>query len=253
MNALVEAIIDLIGNSPPEKSSQLATAIEQLSAPTDISALDHWAGNAGARARLATLVKAWRTTAVSSMELAGMIRGASVAYHRAKREQEIELVWTGPSSTLIPTRKTEQALIQVIDAAQLRLFITSFVAYDVSSVMNALSRALERGVRVSMLLEACDKDGGGISVDAIATMKAAMPTARMLSWRNKGDVFAGGKVHAKVAVADETVCFISSANLTGHAMEKNMEAGVLIRGGTTPRSLQRHLEALEMTHIIEKV
>jgi hypothetical protein len=45
-------------------------------------------------------------------------------------EREIELVWTGPSSTMIATRKTEQALLQVIDSASSRLFITSFVAYD---------------------------------------------------------------------------------------------------------------------------
>ena len=83
-------------------------------------------------------------------------------------------------------------------------------------------------------------------------MKSALPSVRIYSWIDKADAFAGGKVHAKVSVADEVFCFISSANLTGHAMEKNMEAGVLIRGGATPRSLHRHLEALVTTHVIEK-
>ena len=41
-----------------------------------------------------------------------MLAGASAAYHRAKDEQEIELVWTGPSSKFIATRKTEQALFK---------------------------------------------------------------------------------------------------------------------------------------------
>jgi len=36
-------------------------------------------------------------------------------------------------------------------------------------------------------------------------------------------------------------------------MEKNMEAGVLIKGGSTPKSLHRHLEALETTLVIAKV
>lgn len=56
-----------------------------------------------------------------------MIVGAGAAYHQAKAEQEIELVWTGPSSKLVATRKTEQALLQIIDAAADRLFMTSFV------------------------------------------------------------------------------------------------------------------------------
>ena len=83
-----------------------------------------------------------------------------------------ELVWTGPSSKLIATRKTEQALLQVIDSARSRLFITSFVAYNIASIMKALERAIDRGVQVSMLLEASEVHGGGVSIDAIAKMKS---------------------------------------------------------------------------------
>ena len=36
-------------------------------------------------------------------------------------------------------------------------------------------------------------------------------------------------------------------------MEKNMEAGVLIKGGAMPRDLHRHLEALETTLVIRRV
>jgi cardiolipin synthase len=202
-----------------------------------------WATNPGAQLRLGKLVSAWHSSAIPPIELAGMLMGASAAYHHAKAEQEIELVWTGPSSKLIATRKTEQALLQVIEAAERKLFMLSFVAYDVGSIMKALERAVGKGAEVSMLLEASDKHGGSVSIDAIAKMKATVPHLRIYSWVDKELGFGGGRVHAKVAVADECFCFISSANLTGHAMEKNMEAGALIRGGATPRSLHRHLEA----------
>ena len=59
-------------------------------------------------------------------------------------------------------------------------------------------------------------------------------------------------MHAKVAVCDRSFCFISSANLTGHAMEKNMEAGVLIRGGRVAAQLQDHLEGLVDAGVIER-
>jgi cardiolipin synthase A/B len=182
-----------------------------------------------------------------------MLMAASAAYRRAKAEQEIEFVWTGPSSKLIATRKTAQALLQVIDAAKSEFFMTSFVVYKISSIMKALEQAIERGVQISMLLEAGESQGGAVSIDAIAKMRSALPSATLLSWIDKGEGFIGGKVHAKVAVADENFCFISSANLTGHAMEKNMEAGVLIRGGAIPSSLHRHLEALETTRVIVRV
>jgi cardiolipin synthase len=253
MDKLLTAIIDLISNSPPNKIEQLAGSVRGLSNKQQAQSLMPWAAIPNSKDRLLRLIAAWDAEPIPPIEIAGMLLGASAAYHSARGEQEIELVWTGPSSKLIATRKTEQALLQVINTAQLRLFVTSFVAYDVASVMKAMITAIERGVRVSMLLEASKKDGGGVSIDAIAKMKSAMPTAKIFSWVDKSEGFAGGSVHAKVAVADESLCFVSSANLTGYAMEKNMQAGVLIRGGDTPRSLQRHLEALETTGIIKRV
>jgi phosphatidylserine/phosphatidylglycerophosphate/cardiolipin synthase-like enzyme len=248
MDRLLQAIIELVSNSPPDKAEQLAQSVRVLSGANEAATLGWWAASPGARSRLTNLVAAWQTTDIPSAELAGMLLGASVAYQRAKAEQAIELVWTGPSSKLIATRKTAQALLQVIDAAKSRLFITSFVAYDVTAIMRALASAIDRGVDVSMLLEAT-----GVSIDSIGKMKSAMPAAKVFSWVSKDDAFYGGKVHAKVAVADYNFCFISSANLTGYAMERNMEAGVLIRGGAIPSTLHRHLEALETTHVIVRV
>jgi phosphatidylserine/phosphatidylglycerophosphate/cardiolipin synthase-like enzyme len=251
VDKLIEAIIELVSNSPPDKTGQLAAAIRRVSGAQSTLSFTNWTANPRAKDALTKLITAWRGVGIPPAELAAMLTAASAAYHRAKGEQEIELVWTGPSSKLIATRKTEQALLHVIDAAESRLFITSFVAYDVASIMTALRKAVDRGVEISMLLESSNKHGGGVSIDAIGQMRAALPTARIYFWRDKSDSFAGGKVHAKVAVCDESICFISSANLTGHAMEKNMEAGVLIRGGSVPIKLQNHLEALVTIKILE--
>jgi phosphatidylserine/phosphatidylglycerophosphate/cardiolipin synthase-like enzyme len=49
------------------------------------------------------------------------------------------------------------------------------------------------------------------------------------------------------------MCFITSANLTGHAMEKNMEAGVLIFGGRIAKLLDEHLRSLVDTKIVSPV
>ena len=251
MQELLEAITELISDSPPEKIESLAKAVRGLSGPGDAPKLDSWALTQAARARLRRVVEQWQVFDIPANELAGLLVGASYAYHEAKLEETLELVWTGPSSELVPTRKTEQALLQVIDAAEKKLFLTSFVAYDVAAIMTALSSAIARGVSISMLLESSDEHGGGISIDAIGKMKQSFPEARIYFWAEKSESYIGGKVHAKVAVADEKVCFISSANLTGHAMEKNMEAGVLVRGGSVPRKLQRHLEALALTKTIK--
>lgn len=170
--------------------------------------------------------------------------------------ESIELVWTGPTTPFVSARRTEQALLQVINAAQSTLFITSFVAYDVSSIvkaLNAADAADARGVQTIMLLESSQDHGGSITMDAIGMMKVLVPSGRLYAWREKDDSFTDGRVHAKVAVADGRTCFITSANLTGFAMERNMEAGLLLSGGRIPRILDDHLRALVTTKVVSPV
>jgi phosphatidylserine/phosphatidylglycerophosphate/cardiolipin synthase-like enzyme len=167
--------------------------------------------------------------------------------------QSTELVWTGPTTPFVAARRTEQALLQVINAADRTIFITSFVAYDVSTIVEALNDAGDRGVDISMLLELSQEHGGSITFDAIGKMRALVPSAHLYAWRDKVDPFSGGRVHAKVAVSDGRVCFITSANLTGYAMEKNMEAGVLISGGQIPGMLENHMRSLIDTRVVSAV
>lgn len=57
-------------------------------------------------------------------------------------------------------------------------------------------------------------------------------------------------MHAKCVVADEKFAFISSANLTGAAMERNMELGVLAKGGKLPVQLSQHINELLRRKIV---
>lgn len=182
-----------------------------------------------------------------------MLLAASHVFTKVASQQSIELVWTGPTTPLVSARRTEQALLQVINAAEHTLFISSFVAYDVSTIVKALNAAGDRGVTINMLLELSLDHGGAISFDAIGKMRVLVPVAKLYAWREKVGPFINGSVHAKVAVADGHVCFITSANLTGHAMEKNMEAGVLISGGKLPKLLEDHLRALIDTNVITRM
>ncbi len=179
-----------------------------------------------------------------------MLVAASHVINKAAAEQSTELVWTGPTTPFVSARRTEQALLQVINAADHSLFITSFVAYDVSTIVKALNSASDRGVTISMLLELSQEHGGSISFDAIGKMRELVPSARLYAWREKADAFVDGRVHAKVAVADGSTCFITSANLTGYAMDRNMEAGLLVSGGHVPRLLEQHLQSLVDTKIV---
>ncbi|MCP9966609.1 phospholipase D-like domain-containing protein [Actinomadura madurae] len=60
-------------------------------------------------------------------------------------------------------------------------------------------------------------------------------------------------MHAKIAVADRRELFVSSANLTQSGVNSNIEAGLLIRGGTAPERAAEHFDALRAAGILERL
>ncbi len=201
MERLLENVTAVVCLVSPEKVGALAGAIRKIGDTKTNVTLSDVVGTAAAKTAIERLVEAWRATSVDSGELASMLLAASHAFENVSKHQSTELVWTGPTTPFVSARRTEQALLQVIGAAKQTLFVTSFVAYDVSTIVKALN----------------------------------------------------GRVHAKVVVADDDMCFITSANLTGHAMEQNMEAGVLLTGGQIPKLLYEHLQALVDTKTVSPV
>lgn len=253
MDELLDAIAALVSLVSPEKVQAVATRVRRTEASKAATVLSSVVGTPVASAVVEQLTAAWQNTKVGSDELALMLLAASHVYSKAASEQSTELVWTGPTTPFVSARRTEQALLQVINSAKQSLFITSFVAYDVSTIVKVLNAANDRGVVISMLLELSQDHGGSITFDAIGKMRELVPSAKLYAWRDKTESFAGGCVHAKVIVADGYISFITSANLTGHAMEKNMEAGVLITGGNIPLLLKDHLMSLVDTKVLQQV
>lgn len=253
MQPLLDAIVDLVTLVSPGKVRTVAAALRGSSAPGSSVNANMLVDTPTARAALVRLVDTLQQENITGAEVAGMLLGASEARLRCERELSVELVWTGPTTRFVPTRRTEQVLLDLVAMATLEVFLVSFVAYDVPNVVSELNKAVARGVRVGILVEASSSHGGSLNVDPAAMMRASVPAAEIFSWKERVEPFIEGKVHAKVAVVDASRAFITSANLTGYALEKNMEAGVLVTGGMVPKSLSEHLKALIDTGVIHRV
>lgn len=188
------------------------------------------------------------TPRISPDEISAMFRAASATASLAAGASSVEMVWTGPDTGMVPIRHTAQVLTGLIDEARERLFLVSFVAFNVGVVIDALQQAIERGVRVQVLLEQSKEHGGNVSVDSVGMLKRNLPRAQLYEWdKTMTDASPTASVHAKCVVADGFVAFVTSANLSDAAMERNMELGVLLRGGQVPRLLDQHLAALITT------
>jgi phosphatidylserine/phosphatidylglycerophosphate/cardiolipin synthase-like enzyme len=255
MNDIWQIIAELGIEMHPDHILAIASKIERLDSQVDIKKAISSLGPGTEISLVDRLARAWiEMPSISPRELAAALKSASRTASIAFGTESLQLVWSGPDTKLVPIRRTEQVLMEVIQAASTRIFLVSFVAYAVPSVLDIMRKAVERGVNISILLESSEDHGGKISVDSIAKMRKALPDATVYVWRpearERDERGRFGAVHAKCAVADGKVAFVTSANLTDAALEKNMEIGVLIEGGNIPNQLDRHLEALVTTRTI---
>lgn len=256
MNDFWEVIADIALELHPDRVISIANRISTLSSVTEYDKTRLEAGSASEKSLLNGLGVAWHgVPEISPQELSAALRGASETAHQLDKREVVEMVWTGPSSGLVPSRHTEQALLEVIESAKEKLFIVSFVAYNIRTIRDALTETLMRKVKLDILLESPKSRGGKIDIDSAKAFEKALPTANIYAWSRESALSdpIGGVVHAKCAVSDGKLAFITSANLTSAAMERNMEMGVLIRGGRIPDNLHRHLEALVTTRIIKRI
>lgn len=204
--------------------------------------------------RAAAVLDAWAAQPdLPGIAVAMALRSASWATEAAREAQRVEVVWTGPSSTAVPVRRTDAVLQQVIASAQRSLLVVSFAAYKVPTVIAALEAALARGVAVTLVLETTD--AGVLTHSAAAAFESLRDRLTVLVWpldqRARAESGGFANFHAKCAVADDHTALVTSANLTGAALAHNMELGLLVRGGEIPVRLAAHWHELEVEGVLQ--
>lgn len=246
-HTLYAAVGGLAAHIPVDALERLATALEALREddlesvrPTALGALPQLQ----VRAHLAALLSAWEAQPADKTvgQLAVLLRGAAAAQRASTEKETIELVWTGPEAPAIPLRRTDQALLEVIEKAVRRLLIISFAVYTVPEIVAAIQRAAARGVTITLCAETTDSSEGRFHGDS-AALQDLRPWASIYHWpadqRGRSERGTVGVLHAKAAVADGEWLYLSSANLTHYALSINMELGVLIRGGSSPSKVEQ--------------
>lgn len=177
------------------------------------------------------------------------LRTALHAQQEHRSGQVVELVWTGPSTEAHPFRRTEQAVLQVLDSAQKRITLVSYAVYRIPNVCEALVRAARRGVQINVIVETPDKLEGENEYNTLRALGDEVAAcSAVYFWpkeqRGRDDNGKIGILHVKCAVADGRWLFLSSANLTEYAFTINMELGVLMTGGKLPAQVQEHFDRL---------
>jgi cardiolipin synthase len=165
-----------------------------------------------------------------ALETASAAKGVAAA-------ATVDIVVTGPDSPGAPVRLTSEVVRQLIASANERVTLVSYAAYQVPTIAAALAAASARGVRVDLILESPEHlDGGGGA--------AAYAKYRIYHWPADQREPPDAKLHAKAIIVDSRDVLLTSANMTNAAYDKNIELGLLCRGGSTARRVQKHFDAL---------
>ena len=179
---------------------------------------------------------AWASESVPGSAVALAFEAASLAVQRSDAPQ-VEVVVTGPDSQDAPVRLTSEVVAQLIDGATHDVTMVSYAAYQMPLVVTALDAAVGRGVQVRLILESPEKLDGGGGAQAYARFTTYhWPVDR----RDPPDA----KLHAKAVIVDGRDVLLTSANMTSAAYSRNIELGVLCRGGGVAAQVQRHFDGL---------
>lgn len=192
--------------------------------------------------RLASGQMSWET-------LGWTLQTASATFHACRAEQQIELLWSGPSSAnQLPARRIDQALYDLIANASTEILLVTFAAAKIGRLTEVLWKAAQRGVKIRLILEFNQSSEGQLSYDALKAFPTSLiDAAAVYHWpvehRERNDAGRPGKLHAKIAIVDEVV-IVSSANLTDDAFNRNMEVGVMITSAEFRDAINAYWEAL---------
>lgn len=156
-------------------------------------------------------------------------------------------VWTGPA-TLSATRLTSAVVVELIGEAAEHVLLVGYAVQNQPDVSAALLAARTRGAEVTLVLE---RQADNPKFTGTGQPFPGLDATR-LCWP-QGTRPAGASLHAKLLVIDDTAALVGSANITGAALGKNLECGLLIRGGHTPGKFRLHVTRLQQENHLEVV
>ena len=120
---LIEHIACIAEEVPPETILTLANKLIAKEGSTFRGRLSTLGSTASTKSLLKTLDQYWTAAPeFSPAALGWVLIGSQRSVGRIRKALSIDIVLTGPSTNIVPIRRTEQALIEVIESAKNSIF-----------------------------------------------------------------------------------------------------------------------------------
>ena len=248
---MIDALLEL----PPHVRERLAGALESGLLPTSpsVTALQSVLGSAESAARAGNALAGLAPFALSGSAVGAWIRSLGAVEARAPR---VDLVWSGPEVPGVAARSTRRVYEELIGFARHSLWISTYAFFDGPRAFETLARRMDAvpGLRVTLLLNLQRKAGDTSNMDQLVRRFADRFWSVEWPGTSHPRVYfdprsldlegPGGVLHAKTVIADEEAVFVTSANLTEAALDRNIELGLLARHRPLAASITAHFRGL---------
>ena len=199
--------------------------------------------------------------ALSELERMGISGEASAAWIRTvdaatSRVPRPDLVWSGPEVPGLHARDTRRVYEELLGSAGRSVWACSYAYFDGPRAFEVLAQRMDStpALRVTLLLNIQRRRGDTTAADQLVRKFADRfwgtdwpGSSRPLVYydpRSLKPDGPAGVLHAKAVVTDDESVFITSANLTEAALDRNIEIGLLLRDRALAASVVSHFRGL---------
>jgi phosphatidylserine/phosphatidylglycerophosphate/cardiolipin synthase-like enzyme len=175
-----------------------------------------------------------------------------------KLEDVLDLVTTGPEMPGATNRDTSVVVRELFAGAQRSVLVAGYAVYQGRAVFRALADRMAELPELSVRMFLDVQRGPGDTSMASEVVKRFAERFNTREWpegRPLPQVFFDPRsldleadkracLHAKCVVVDGETVFVSSANFTEAAQERNIEMGLLVRSRWLAERVTRHFDAL---------
>lgn len=248
-------MIDSLGALPPHLREKLASALDTGLLPISPSAttLRSVLGLRTGGEELAAGLRELETLGVTGSGAAAWLRALARV---GSRRYVPDLVWSGPELPGVPARDTRRVYEELLGTATTSLWVSTYAYFDGPRVFDQLAKRMDAVPALSVVLLLNIERRRGDTTATTSLVRRFADSFWSADWpgssrpsvyydpRSLDQDGPGGVLHAKAVVADDESVFVTSANLTDAALDRNIEVGILVRDRALAASVTSQFEGL---------
>ena len=183
--------------------------------------------------------------------------------HAARGAPVLDLVWSGPEVPGLHARDTRRVYEELVRTATQSVWMSTYVYFDGPRAFADLARRMDEipGLRAVLMLNIQRARGDTTAPDQLVRRFADRFWGTDWPGTSRPAVFydprslepegPAGVLHAKAVVVDDEAVFITSANLTAAALDRNIELGLLTRDPALAASVTTHFQGLIDSNLLK--